>query len=237
MHVLKPSCDPVEKERKMPGQFVHALIVATSVGVLPAFAEAGIIFHTDLPNGASNANFVIDGVNVNVAAVGGTFQTQFGNDTSATGIAPGVVSAEIDNEEFMIFTFSEPVFINLLAVAYLYSAGNYGDLSGEHAEFFVNGSATFGLVADTATTATWNGLGSVTNNSPATEGTGGAWTIAGPDIFGLPVTTLVVRSGDPGPEVGNSDFGFRRLNFAIIPAPGALATLAALGFIGGRRQR
>lgn len=199
-----------------------------------AEARGGIIFYSDLPEGNNATTIVSNGVTVNVTAFGGNFKYQIGSETAAAGVSGGVVDGEIDNTEYILFTFSQPVFINLLSVAYLYTAGNFSDLVDEHARFTTS-IGNFDLVADTATTATWNGSGTVTNNSPAVEGGGATWTIAGADIFGGPITSLILESGNPGPNLGNADYGFRRLNFEI-PGPGTLAGLGVLLFMPRRRR-
>jgi hypothetical protein len=77
----------------------------------------------------------------------------------------------------------------------------------------------------------------VVNVSPAIEGSGGMWTIAGDDIFGGPITSLTLSSGNPGLHSSFGDFSFHSMTLAVIPSPGAFVLLAGAALVGGFRRR
>ncbi|TVQ81549.1 MAG: hypothetical protein EA380_01490 [Phycisphaeraceae bacterium] len=196
-------------------------------------AQAGVIMHTDLPNGQMSVNLVIDGVNIQVDADPRAFKSKTVAGTTGVGIAGGSVDGEIDNSEYILFTFSTPVVITSLQVVHLYAAGNYGDTVSESARITADGVDYVLQVVD-GTTATWTGLGSVSNHSPGLQNNGGHWEVFGSDIFGSAITTLKLRSN----EVGGSpmaDYGFYSL--AFVPTPGAMALAGVSGLCLLRRRR
>lgn len=189
--------------------------------------------HTDLPNGQMSVNLVIDGVNIQVDADPRAFKSKTVAGTTGVGIAGGSVDGEIDNSEYILFTFSTPVVITSLQVVHLYAAGNYGDTVSESARITADGVDYVLQVVD-GTTATWTGLGSVSNHSPGLQNNGGHWEVFGSDIFGSAITTLKLRSN----EVGGSpmaDYGFYSL--AFVPTPGAMALAGVSGLCLLRRRR
>ena len=216
--------------------FAVAFAVASSAGFCGA-AGATVVSHVDLPEGLGVALLARDEVVITVTSSGGDFKSKTVAGVTATGISAGMVDGEIDNTEFMQFTFDRPVTITLLSIAHLFMEGNYGDQPDETAAFLTT-AGNFQLVASGATTADWNGQGSVANDSPAIDDLAGAWTISGADIFGGPITSLTLRSGNPGANTALGDFGFRELQFtsAVAPAPGA-GTLLVLLAIRPRRRR
>lgn len=199
-------------------------------------AHAGLLNNLTLTEGASEMNLAIDNIDINITAMGGTLKNKTVWGVTGTGIANGAVPGEIDGQECLMFTFSQPVYITSLSIVHLFTAGNYNDQWNETAKF-VTDAGTFKLEAAGAANANWNGLGSVTNDSPAIEGFSGAWTITGEDIFDGPITSLKLRSGNPGSLARYGDCGFAQLTFIPLPAPGALSLLAAAAIVAGRRRR
>jgi hypothetical protein len=203
-------------------------------------AMAGMIDQSSLPNGANMAMLMDDGVNIAVSSTGGNFKKKTVNGIQATGISGGAVDGEIDNEEMMHFEFDQAVTITSISIAHLFTDGEFNDNGNEIAAFLVAETmggmdVVFQLEATTDTTGTWSGLGSVTNDSIATEAGGGAWTVSGADIFGQQVVSLKLVSGNAGTQARFGDYGFRSLSF--IPTPATAGLFAAAGMCAMRRRR
>jgi hypothetical protein len=203
-------------------------------GSICGAASATTINHTDLTDGASVAIFALDGINITVTSSGGNFQQKTVAGLTATGISGGTVDGEIDSSEFLTFSFDQPVTVTSMSIAHLFRDGHYGDTADETAEFATS-AGNFQFVASGVDTGDWNGFGAVANDSPAINNFAGGWTIAGGDVFGFAITSLVMRSGNPGLDTGLGDFGFRQIQFAAVPAPGALALLGL--FVAAPRRR
>ena len=199
-------------------------------------AHAGLLNNVTLTEGASELNLAIDGVDINVKAMGGTLMNKTVWGMTGTGVSGGAVPGELDGQQCLVFTFSQPVYITSMSIVHLFTAGNYNDQWNEVARF-VTDVGTFELEAAGAATANWNGFGSVANNSPAIEGFSGAWTISGGNIFDGPISSLTLISGNPGPLARYGDFGFLELSFIQLPTPGALSLLAIAAFTPRRRRR
>jgi hypothetical protein len=199
-------------------------------------AHAGLLNHVTLTEGASEINLAIDDININVTALEGTLMNKTVFGVTGTGVSGGAVPGEIDGAQCLIFTFSQPVHITSMSIVHLFTAGNYNDQWNEVARFITDEGA-FELEAADATNANWSGFGSVVNDSPAIEGSSGAWTVNGNDIFGGPITSLMLISGNPGPLARYSDFGFFQLSFLPMPSPGALALLGLAALAAGGRKR
>jgi hypothetical protein len=198
-------------------------------------AHAGLLNNITLTEGASEINLSIDDIDISVTAMGGPLKNKTVWGVTGTGIAGGAVPGEIDGEQCLLFTFSQPVYITSLSIAHLFTAGNYNDQWNEVARFITD-AGTFELEAAGATSANWNGYGIVANDSPAIEGHSGAWTISGTNILGGPITSLMLISGNPGPLARYADFGFLQLTFLPLPAPGAIALLVIAALTAGRRR-
>ena len=139
---------------------------------------------------------------VTAQAFGGNFKAKTVKGVSAVGVSGGSVNAEIDNDEAIEFVFSTPVRVTDLSLAHLFTSGNYGDTVDESARMFVErpgegAGEMFTLTATGATAGLWDGDGSLTNLSIATNAGGGMWAISGADIFGGPISSLRLGSGNP----------------------------------------
>lgn len=219
-------------------------VAAATLTALSGAASAATITHADLPNGSNLVNLNLDGVGVAISAPVRTFKSKTVNGTTATGIAGGAVDGEIDGrDEAIVFTFTEPVAIDTLSVAFLYTDGNFGDVGDEVAKF-VTSLGDFTLTATTGTVGTWNGpSGAVTNVSIATQAGGGEWLIEATirnlqGIFGGPITSMELRSGEPGAQGKYSDFSFVSTSFVReVPAPGSIALVGAAGLLTFTRRR
>ena len=208
--------------------------------VIAQTASAVVIDYTDIPDGGTAVNLVLGPVSVDVTASVRQFEYKTVNGVTGVGIEAGAVDGEIDFEESIDFAFSEGVYLNTIQVCFLYTDGNFGDVIDEIAKLETN-IGTWTLTADTATTGTWTGpAGTVTNASIATEAGGASWIIDAPGtgIFGGAITSLSLKSGFPSDHPKKADFSFQNLDFSReVPAPGALACMAAAGVVCLTRRR
>lgn len=212
-----------------------AAAVAASL-TIGGFAHAGGMFtHVGLPGGSSAASFDVGSVHIDSVSYSGTFKAKTVGGVTGVGVSGGSVDGEIDNDEYILFSFSSPVYVTSLSLAHLYTAGHYGDLVNEIARVETN-LGSFDLEAASAYAGLWSGLGTVINDSAAIEGHGGAWTVFGDDIFGGPITWLRLQSGNPGGSP-KGDYGFVAMSVALVPGPAAFPLLLTLALIGGRRRR
>lgn len=212
--------------------------VAFTAGMGGAAVADIVISHGDLPSGQSTAQFsFVDGaINTQVDTLGGNFAPKTVQGVSGMGISGGPVHGEIAGDQEMIFTFDQPVLITSIEIAHLYTAGNFGDIWNEVALFRTD-IGDFFLEASSPSTGDWSGFGDLTNVSYAQEGFGGAWRVAGEDIFGGPITSLTLMSGNAGNHHKYGDFSFVNLQAAQLPAPGALVVMAFAIAAGRIRRR
>lgn len=220
-----------------------AFAPAAALALGAASAHAGItsIDYADVVAAGSGPAAVDAGGLITANNIGGAYAQKTVQGVSAVGIAGGAVSAEIDNNEAITFTFDIPVFVTELSIAHLYTEGNFNDNVDESARFDVEyadaaAPASFVLTATDATAGDWTGAGTLTNSDIATEAGGGWWTVAGSDIFNGAVTSLTLRSNEPGNH-RKADFGFVSLAVAPVPTPGAIALSAVAGLLAVRRRR
>ena len=213
--------------------------IISAIAAAAGSAHAGLIDHTDLTAGTSHVDLLIDGVDIDVDASPRPFKPKTVNGDTAVGIAGGAVDAEIDNDEYILFTFSQPVLVSELSVAHLFTDGNFGDIVDETA-LITTDAGSFTLVADTATTGIWSGLGSLTNVSPGTESGSGYWmtqTVQGSSIFGAPITFIRLESDQPSSQAKYGDFGFVDLAFTpVLPSPATLPAFALAATLVRRRR-
>jgi hypothetical protein len=218
-----------------------ALAIAAASFAATAFAaantaSAAIIHHSELPNGVASVNMSKDSMAIGVSTNLRTFQSKTTNGTTGTGVKGGNVNGEIDSSETITFIFAQPVFITGLQIGQLYTDGNFGDINDEAAQFDTD-AGSFTIVADTATSATWNGFGNATNISPGHQQGGGEWRIQGANIFGAPITELTLRSGTPGGNATFGDYTFVELSYTAVPTPGTIALASLGGLMMLRRRR
>ena len=208
--------------------------------VIAQTASAVVIDYTDIPDGGTAVNLVLGPVSVDVTAPVREFEYKTVNGVTGVGIEGGAVDGEIDNDESIDFAFSEGVYLNTIQVCFLYTDGNFGDVIDEIAKF-VTDAGTWTLTATSATVGTWTGpAGTVTNVSIATEAGGASWIIDAPGtgIFGAAITSLSLQSGYPSTYAKKADYSFQNLDFSReVPAPGALACMAAAGLVCLTRRR
>jgi len=221
---------------------VKGMILGLGIGLsggLCATASADVSFsHSDLTSGQSAAqlDFLDGDLTVDVTSIGGAFAAKTVQGVPAMGISGGNVHGEIDGQEQMIISFSQPVHITEIEIAHLYTAGNFGDVWNETALFSTD-LGDFFLEATAGESGDWTGFGELTNMSPGEQGNGGAWRVSGEDIFGGAISTLVLQSGNAGNHHKFGDFGFVHVSAAQLPAPGALAMILTGALIGRTRRR
>jgi hypothetical protein len=144
----------------------------------------------------------------------------------------GVVSRssdfEIELQESILVSFLQPQRFDYLILGLLFDGPEYGDLN-ETAGAFI-GDLLFTLVAQGSQTATWSLSGAtVTNLSPATDGSGGGvWRVDNP--FGsLPVSSILLTPISSNPVGNQSDFGLVGFKTTLVPDASSTLGLLALG--------
>lgn len=213
---------------------VSALFAAS----LTTAGSADVVEYTSLSNGQQSVSFSLGDVGIEAISSGGEFMRKEVAGVNAVGVSGGSVHGEIDGSEYIQFTFDEALTISSISVAHLYTAGNYGD-SWNEAAMISTDRGDFQLEAISATSGTWSGSGAVYNDSAGVEGSGGAWTISGDDIFGGAVNWVRLSAGNAGGHGSYGDFGFVNMAAAPpIPTPGAAAMIVLATFVAtGRRRR
>lgn len=98
-------------------------------------SHANVITYDQLASGQNSAFLSAIDSTVTVNALGGSFETKTVAGFTATGLSGGSVSGEIDGEQALTFLFAQPVSVTSLTIAFLYTAGHYGDLYNEVALF------------------------------------------------------------------------------------------------------
>lgn len=216
---------------------------AAAVLACAGFAHAAIITPADITVGDANANFVKDGVNVTVSAVGGSGLFSLQNFNGVTGIGvgggPGAAGQEVSQMEALQIDFSTAVIVTGFEVGQLYHAPVFTENNNEAVavDLGSDGITDFILTATGTTSATWDGLGTVTNFSPSASNGGGGWTVSnnGADIFGSAITSITLTPLNGGPVADDDDFSLVSLSF--VPTPGAAALFGLAGIAGLRRKR
>lgn len=219
--------------------------VAASV-LATASARAGFISYLDLPRHESAVSLSIDGIDVSVEAINGTFMTRTKGHKQGTGVKHGAVKRLIDDSEALVFTFSHPVVVDMLALNRLFAASQRPDKHNEMALVSTD-AGDYTLEALSRTDAEWSGPGDADEMMHAWGPFGGRRMIhahANPTgIFDAPVTRIELCSAIPGPRYVFSDFSFVSLEFSPAPAPihtpapATLPALAAIGALVGSRRR
>ncbi|CAN5758716.1 hypothetical protein BH11PLA1_BH11PLA1_21460 [soil metagenome] len=213
-----------------------SLIALAALSLAGSALNADILLESALPTNTGHAVYVQNGVTITVDASPRNFARKTVNGLTGIGIADGNVTGEIDSSEYLRFTFSSAVKITGLSIAFLYADGNFGDVGNESAFIFAN-NAKYTLGVSTATSGTWTGGGTISNDSIANNSGGGGWVIAGNDIFSLgqTVTQIDLKAGNIGPNATYGDYAFRSVSW-VVPAPGTGA-LAGLGLLAAARRR
>ncbi len=222
---------------------MRAATVTASLALSGAasLAHAGVIHHAELTNGLTGVVLTDDAVDVAVTASPRAFRAKTVNGVTAVGVEGGNVTGEIDSNEIMAFAFDEPVYITSLAIAHLFTDGQFGDHPAEVALISTD-VGSFTIEATHSTSGSWTGAGSLANLSTATNAGAGYWmasteSLKTPGIFGAPVTSLALQSGNPGTHAHYADYGFVQLTFARVPAPATIPALALAAGLASRRRR
>ena len=110
--------------------------------------------------------------------------------------------------------------------------GPYND-PNEMALITFNGSTTYRLQAVGATSASWDGQGTVSNLSPASgDPYGGAWSIVNP--FGsVPVTSILLEAEHVATTLGGDcDYGLSGFRTTAVPDGGSALSLLGMALCG-----
>ena len=211
------------------------------VGALATGASALTIGPGDFLTGTN----VINLTGATLTSVPRNFVTQTIGGVEGLGVGGGNWTGELDGAgESILITFSTPQIVSEITLAFLYpmeddSTGPiYGDTVNEKSFIAINGGVANTLEATGATTATWTGLGSVTNFAQAVNGQGGAWTITNP--FGNAAVTSILLTAPndvPGSSAG-SDYSLHSVTTSAVPIPAAawLMVSGLVGLVGFRKK-
>jgi len=179
--------------------------------------------------------FEVYRANVTASGGNGVFDTQTFNGVSGKGVEGGTFP-EVDGQEQLTFSFSEPVTLTQIGFAHIYPQGTFSENDPVGESIIVTtDQGAFTFQPTDATTAAWDGLGAVSNIDPGTSNGGGSWSIDGADILGVNVSSITLAPGMPGSEGDDDDFSFTGLQF--VPNPGAATLMASAGLLGLRRRR
>jgi hypothetical protein len=197
-----------------------------------ASAFAGSITYDAAINGINapaGASFAAEG---GALAVGsnelGSPYVNPANGLKYLGVVSRGADSEIELQESIIVSFLQPQRFDYLIFGLLFDGPEYGDLN-ETAGAFI-GDLLFTLVAQGSQTATWSLSGAtVTNLSPATDGSGGGvWRVDNP--FGsLPVSSIKLTPISSNPSGNQSDFGLVGFKTTLVPDASSTLGLLALG--------
>ncbi|MEZ6244003.1 MAG: PEP-CTERM sorting domain-containing protein [Phycisphaerales bacterium] len=197
-------------------------------------ASADVLSYLDLTEGVSSQTLDIGGVQVDVHTSPRVMKLKTVNGITGMGIKDGSVTGEIDGNEYMKFEFDTAVTVDCLEIAFLYDNHQFGDHPAEIARVITDISDDT-LMVTGPTTAVWSNSGVVVNLSIATEAGGGYWRISGDDIFGGEITSLKLKSGNPGDKGKYADFSFVKMS--VVPTPGTAFLLGTGALATSRRRR
>lgn len=232
---------------------ISTLLAATTSSVfmassLAAFA-ADTVYGKDFGNGSSHTTAIHDTTvtfSAHTGADPNSLQTALFSYKPAqdgyqgAGVSPSaggdVTVGEIDKHEWIFANFTNARVVSNLTLGLLFDGPEYGDPHEQASitvTYFDNTTNTFTFTATGTTTASWGGMGTWQNLSPASDGMGGVWSLENP--FGATaVKYFAVTSLQ-----NQSDFTL--YSVTAVPEPESYAMLVLglglVGFIARRRDR
>jgi hypothetical protein len=196
-------------------------------------ASIGSLAHRDAS--ALSYNAASDGLVVPAGSLfissGGGLQLKTVAGWTGLGVAGGAAGAEIDIGQKINISFTAgPQLFSSLTLGFLFDGPEFNDLK-EIAAVRINGTTEYKLTATGATSATWSGLGAVSNLSPADIDGAGVWSISNP--FGsMAITSLELYPLSSNPTGNESDFSLVGYKTTSVPDGGATFGLLGMAMTG-----
>jgi len=225
----------------MRSQIILAAAAILFLVLAPGAHATVIVFDNAWPTGTnthavSGVTFLTNGPNFDYKDIAGY---------PGVGVAGGTSGPELDIGESITASFSVPVVIDYISLAFLFNGPEYGDWE-EIAGVQVNAGPSYELRATSDdNVANWTGPGTVSPISPATDIGAAVWRIDNP-FGGLLVTQLQFTAiasttcGEGFSCTNQSDYSLNELGFTPVPEPGTMILLGA-GLLGlgarGRRKK
>jgi hypothetical protein len=223
------------------------IAAALSVASVGAFADVTVLGSTF--SGASQSTALGTFSAYTFGDVAGLFGTKTQDGVTGVGVQGGGSGNELDIGQRISAVFNESYGISQFTLGLLFDGPEYKDVQ-EQAQISVkyDGNSSFTDYVLTATrslsgtTATWTGLGSVTNIKPALDGKGGVWSVLNP--FGSAKISEIKFTAIPGISAGgcigdcDNQTDYTLVSVTAVPEVESYAMmLAGLGLMGTIARR
>lgn len=246
------------KTRQILQAATLAVLVSTSLAANAYTSHT--VYGTSLTGGTSTGTLALfSDVDATFAAKVGSADGKFTfksavNGYKGVGVSPkgpsvsGETGGEIDHDEHIDVSFSKDIIVSAFRLGLLFDGPEFNDVNEVAqitATYFDNTVHTFTFTANGVNTASWTGLGSYTNVSPADITHAGVWDILNP--FGNNRISSMSFAAMPGLCAGAATGGsclnqsdYSLVSISAVPEPETygmmLAGLGLMGFMARRRK-